>query len=96
MFCIPDILLDKDADPIAILLFEVPSSNLPASTPIKILFTPSASDNLPTTLSFERGVVVPIPTFPELEMDINVLEPEVIVNDPVPRDTEADILPVEI
>ncbi len=42
------------------------------------------------------GVVVPIPTFPELDTNINVLEPEVTVNDPVPKDTDADILPVAI
>jgi hypothetical protein len=42
------------------------------------------------------GVFVPIPTFPELDTNTNVLEPDDTVNDPVPVDTDADTLPVEI
>jgi hypothetical protein len=41
-------------------------------------------------------VVVPIPTFPELETNTKLEDPEVIVNDPVSKLTEADTDPVAI
>ena len=45
---------------------------------------------------FLEGVLVPIPTFPELDINMNVLEPDVTVNDPVPVDTEAVTAPLAI
>jgi hypothetical protein len=50
----------------------------------------------PTEWIMAEGVVVPNPTFPELDTNMNVLEPEVTVNDPGPVDTEADTLPTAI
>jgi histidinol-phosphate/aromatic aminotransferase/cobyric acid decarboxylase-like protein len=44
----------------------------------------------------ENGVVVPIPTFPELEINTKLEDPEVIVKEPVPKLTEADTDPVAI
>ena len=51
---------------------------------------------LPFTNSLVVGEVVPIPTFPELDINNRLLDPEVILNDPVPKLTEAETDPVAI
>ena len=50
----------------------------------------------PFTSNKDDGVVVPIPTFPDLETNNKLVDPETTVNEPVPVDTEADTMPVAI
>jgi hypothetical protein len=47
-------------------------------------------------LDAEIGDVVPIPIVPELETNNKLVDPELIVNDPVPKETDADTDPVAI
>ena len=53
-------------------------------------------EDAPEICNDAEGVVVPIPTLPELEINNKFVDPEVIVNDPVPVETEAVTDPVDI
>lgn len=67
------------------------------AVPNKEPVIPCNTFNEPVTVKLLVILVEPlIVTFPELEMDKNVFEPEVTVNEPVPVDTEADTLPTAI